>query len=332
MQGEILSSAGGGNTIMIIGIFCHLWPEAVTALRAIGECAVFPDPNDSGRDGILAKCDVVVVRSPVRLSAEALRAAPRLRLVVRAGMGLDGIDVDEASRLGIRIVAVSLSADAVAEHAMALLLALTRDIVRLDRSLREDRWEKHSAWPPGLTGRTLGIVGFGRIGRRLAELAKAFRMTVIAHDRSPERPVKQDAAIRLGLEFMSLDELAARADGVCATLPLDAGTRGMLDRRWIAGLKQGAYFLNIGRGGVVDEDSLLAALDSGSLSGVALDVFATEPPVGHPLLRSDRFLGTPHVAAQTEAAQAEIGRTVVRVIEAFAAGRDPVVDGTVGIT
>lgn len=317
---------------MKIGIFCHLQSAAVTALRARFECVVLADPGDGDRDRALVDCDAVVLRSPLSLGAEALRSAPRLRLVVRAGMGLDGIDVAEARRLGVRIVAVPLSADAVAEHAMALLLALTRDLVRLDQSLRDGRWEKHFAWPPGLGGRTLGIVGFGRIGRRLAELAHAFRMTVIAHDRSPERLVKQDAASRFEVEFLALECLAGRADCVCSTLPLAADTRGLLDRQWISHLKPGACFVNIGRGGVVDEDALLAALDSNKLKGVALDVFASEPPVAHPLLRSCRFLGTPHVAAQTEAAQADIGCAVVRVIESFAAGMDPVVEGTVKIT
>jgi phosphoglycerate dehydrogenase-like enzyme len=317
---------------MKIAILCHLWPEAVAALAVDHVCVVHAGPVDTGGADALTQCEVAVVRSPLRLGARELQAASHLRLIVRAGMGLDGLDVVEARRLGIRVVAVPLSADAVAEHVMALLLAMTRNLIRLNQTLRDGLWEKHSSRASGLTGRTLGIIGFGRIGRRVAELARAFRMTLLACDRSPQEAAKQEAARRLDVEFVSLQELGRRSECLCSTLPLNEASRDLLNRGWIEELRPGAYFVNIGRGGTVDEAALLDSLEAGRLAGVGLDVFAVEPPADSPLRHAEGFIGTPHVAAQTEAAQADIGRMVVKVIEAFAAGKDPALPGTIRVT
>jgi len=316
---------------MIIGIFCHLWPETLAALSTRHECLVLPGPGDEGRSAALARSEVVIVRSPVRLDVAALAGASKLRLIVRAGMGLDGIDTKEVARRNIALITIPLSADAVAEHVFALLLSMARDLPRHDRALRDGRWEKHATLAQGLTGRSLGIAGFGRIGRRVAELARAFRMNVLAFDRSPEKPIKEDAAIRFGVRFVSFDELAIESDCVCSTLPFDESTRRMLDSNWIRRMRSGAFFVNIGRGGVVDEDALFEALEAGNLGGVALDVFENEPPIGHPLLRCPGFVGTPHVAAQTAAAQREIGQVVERAVSAFAEGGDPAVEGTIRV-
>ena len=157
-------------------------------------------------------------------------------------------------------------------------------------------------------------------------------MTVSAFDRSPGHPAKQEVATRIGVRFLPLDDLAKESDCVCSTLPLDASTRRILDREWIRRLRPGALFVNIGRGGVVDEKALCDALENGSLGGAALDVFESEPPTDHPLLQCSGFIGTPHIAAQTAAAQREIGEVVLRAVSAFAAGHDPAVAGTVRVT
>jgi D-3-phosphoglycerate dehydrogenase len=317
---------------MKVSVFCNLWPEAMTGLTARYQCTHLPDPGYEDRAKALADSEVAIVRSPVHLDAAALAGAPDLRLIIRAGMGLDGIDVEEIARRKIALLTIPLSADAVAEHVFALLLSLARGLPHHDRALREGRWEKHAALARGLTGRSLGIIGFGRIGRRVAELAHAFRMTVCAFDRSPEKAAKQTVAIRLGVRFLPLDDLASESDCVCSTLPLDESTRRLLDREWIRRMRPGALFVNIGRGGVVDENALCDALEDGSLGGAALDVFENEPPADHPLLRCSGFIGTPHVAAQTAAAQHEIGEVVLRAVSAFAAGQDPAVPGTIRVT
>jgi D-3-phosphoglycerate dehydrogenase len=191
-----------------------------------------------------------------------------------------------------------------------------------DRALREGRWEKHGNYGLDLFGRQLGLLGFGRIGQRTAELGKAIGMTVIGSDRSPEKPAKQEAAARLGVRFVSLAELFASTDVVVMQTPLDETTRGLVDGRLLATMKRSAVLINVGRGGTVDETALYESLRDGRLAGAALDVFAREPPGASPLLTLPNFVGTPHVAAQTEDAQARVGTSVVRIIDAFAAGED----------
>jgi D-3-phosphoglycerate dehydrogenase / 2-oxoglutarate reductase len=240
--------------------------------------------------------------------------------VVRAGTGTDSIDLGRAAELGVRVVVVPGSARSVAEHAIGLLLALSRGTPRLDRAMRAGRWEKASGHGRELLGKCLGAVGFGRVGRSVAEIASALGMSVVACDRSPERGEKRAAAERLGVDFAPLHAVLARADAVSVQVPLDATTRKLIDESALGLMKRDAVLVNVGRGGVVDEVALHAALVAGRISGAALDVFETEPPGAHPLLLLDNFIGTPHVAAQTVDAQTAIGDEVVRVIEEFARG------------
>jgi D-3-phosphoglycerate dehydrogenase len=282
--------------------------------------AVQPGPDELRR--VLAEAEAVILRSGVRLDRAALEAAPRLRLIVRAGVGLDQIDAACAEQRAIRIVMVPHSADGVAEHTIALLLAVRRKVVWLHRRLQEGRWEKQAGVGGELGGHCLGLLGFGRIGRRTAELARAFRMSVLAHDRSPEKQDKQEAALRLGVFFVSLEELFSQSDAVVIQAPLNEATRGLVDARLLGLMRPDAVLVNVGRGGIVDEEALYEALIQGRLGGAALDVFAVEPPGDNPLLRLDNFVGTPHVAAQTVEAQRSIGAAVVRAVEAFAKGDD----------
>ena len=240
---------------------------------------------------MLADAEAVVVRSGVRLDRAALEAAPNLRLIVRAGAGLDQIDVTCAAERGVRVVVLPLSADAVAEHAFALLLAVQRKVAWLHRRLREQHWEKQAGVGRQLSGHTLGLLGFGRVGRRIAELGQAFRMTVLAHDRSPDKPDKQEAATRLGVRFVGLDELFSESDAVILQAPLTEQTRGLVGARLLGRMRRDAVLVNVGRGGVVDEAALYDALREGRIGGAALDVFAAEPPGDSPLLRLDNFVG-----------------------------------------
>ena len=240
---------------------------------------------------------------------------------------MEGIDLECAREREVAVVLVPVSARSVAEHVLGLMLALCRRIPSLDRSLRAGRWEKHDHLGCELGGRTLGLLGFGRIGVQTAGLARAFGMTLLAHDRTPHKPWKQEAAARVGLRFVDLNALFAQSDVVSIQTPLNSGTRGLVGRDLLQSMKPGSFLINVGRGGVVDEVAAAGLLAGGHLAGAALDVFAHEPPLKSPLMQLDSFVGTPHVAAQTMEAQRQIGRVVVAAIEAFAAGKSPAVPG-----
>jgi phosphoglycerate dehydrogenase-like enzyme len=306
---------------MNVAILSPIWPGAVEELKSRHRCTVAAGGGPEEVRRLLADAEAAVVRSNVRLDRAALEAAPRLRLVLRAGAGLDGIDLDCARERGVRVQPLASSVDAVAEHAFALLLALARKVAWLHRRLCEGSWEKQAGVGQELGGKTLGVLGFGRNGRRTAEMARAFRMNVLAHDRSPQRPEKQQAAAALGVRFVGPGELFESSDAVVVAAPLNEQTRGLVGADLLGRMRPGALLVNVGRGGVVDEAALYDALKSGRLSGAALDVFATEPVGDSPLLRLDNFLGTPHVGGQTADAQRRIGEAVVRAVDDFAAGR-----------
>jgi phosphoglycerate dehydrogenase-like enzyme len=307
---------------MNIAILSPIWPDALTRLETRHHCIVAVRPESAVLHRVLNEAEIVVLRSPVRLDRAALQAAPRCRLIIRAGMGLEGIDLTCARERGILVVIVPLSAQSVAEHSLGLMLALYHRIAWYDRSLRANRWEKNSGYGMNLFGKHLGLLGFGRIGIRIAELARAFGMTLSAHDRSPDRPHKREAAQRLSVRRVGLEELFAAVDILTVQTPLNETTRGLVGHRLLEMVKPHAILVNVGRGGVVDEQALYEALAGGRLAGAALDVFATEPPGEKPLLRLDNFIGTPHVAAQTVDAQHQVGDAIVNLVEAFAVGND----------
>lgn len=302
---------------MDLAILSPIWPEAVARLRERHDCREVFQPGPDELRRILSEVEGVVVRSGVRLDRAMLEAAPRLRLIVRAGMGLDGIDQSFARERGIHLILLPLSAGAVAEHIFALLLGLARKVTWLDRRLRAGHWEKHAGLGGELGGKSLGLLGFGRIGRRAAELGSAFRMTVLTHDRSPDRPEKQEAARRLGVRFVGLEELFKSSDALSIQLPLNDESRDLVGSQLLGRMRPGALLVNVGRGRIVDEGILHDLLREGRLGGAALDVFAREPAGDNPLLQLDNFIGTPHVGAQTLEAQREIGEAVVRAIGKF---------------
>ena len=307
---------------MKVAVLCLLWPEALRQLQSRHDCAASVHPDEAAKLRLVEDAEVVVLRSPVVLDRATIEKAPRLRLAVRAGVGWDNVDRVAAAERGIQTVCVPVSARSIAEHVFGLALALYRSIPRLHRSLQEGRWEKHLGFGRELSGKTLGLLGFGRIGIATAEISRAFRMALLACDRSPWKPHKQTAARALGVELVDLAELFARADVLTIQLPLDDGTRYLVGAELIARMKPDALLVNVGRGRIVDEDALYRALCDGRIAGAASDVFATEPPGRHPLFELDNFVATPHVGAQTVEAQREVGENVVRIIDAFAAGDD----------
>lgn len=258
----------------------------------------------------------LIIRSETRVTADLLAAASRLQVIGRAGSGVDNIDLEAAGRRGILVVhAPGGSVLAVAEHTMVLLLALVRHIPAASGSLKAGRWEKSRFMGVELSGKTLGILGLGKIGREVARLAQAFSMRVLACD--PFVAVGQ--AQQAGVMMLSQAEVLQQADFVTlhAALPPGPGEAAtLIGARELRLLKPGAYLVNCARGSLVDEAALLAALEQGCLAGAALDVFSQEPveddPVLRRLLSHERVLVTPHLGASTREAQARVALEVAR--------------------
>jgi len=260
----------------------------------------------------LPQAQALLVRSETKVTAEMLAQAPQLRVIGRAGIGVDNIDVEEATRRGIAVFnAPGGNTVSAAEHTIGLLLALVRKIPWADASMRRGEWDRQRFLGTELRGKTVGIVGLGRIGAHVATLARAFGMSVLAYD-----PYVTEARAReLQVELLPLDQLLPRADVVSLHLPLTKETRSLIDRRRIGQMKAGAVLLNCARGGLVDEEALLEALEQGRLAGAAIDVFEAEPlPADSPLRRTDRVILTPHLAASTAEAQEQVSLEICRIV------------------
>lgn len=267
---------------------------------------------------IVGDFDALVVRSGTQVTRDILEAGvPRLRVVGRAGIGVDNVDVPAATELGILVVnAPTANLLSATEHTFALLLALARNVAAADRSMKEGTWDRKAFVGAELQGKTIGIIGFGRIGQRVARRAQAFEMTVLAYDPFLDDEVVQrhDATPR------PLDALLAEADVVTLHVPLTDDTRGLLNAERIGLLRPDALLVNCARGGVVDEVALLDALENGRLAGAGVDVFAEEPPTDWRLAQHPRVVATPHLGAQTQEAQIRISTQTARMVLAALAG------------
>jgi len=263
----------------------------------------------------LEGCDGLLVRSATRVTAELLEAAPRLRVVGRAGVGVDNVDLAAATRRGVLVVNTpGGSSVAVAELALGLMLSVSRHVVEATKSLEAGRWEKKRLQGRELAGKTLGVVGIGNVGSVLVARAQAMGMRVIAYDPF----IAAEAAARMGARLVPLDALWGEADVVSLHVPLTEQTRGLVDRAVLARMKRGAILINCARGGLVDEAALADALRSGHLGGAGFDVFATEPPApDNPLLGLDGFVCTPHIGGSTDEAQAAIAVAVADQVASY---------------
>jgi D-3-phosphoglycerate dehydrogenase len=263
----------------------------------------------------LAGVHGLAVRSTTRVTAELLEAVSDLKIIGRAGIGVDNIDVQAASRRGV-IVMNTPSGNAIttAEHALFLLCSLARHIPQATASMKQGKWEKQRFKGTELFGKTLAVIGLGNIGRIVADRARGLHMKVVAYD-----PVlAPDAAERLGAELLPLEEIWKRADAISVHTPLTDDTRGLIGKETLAQMKPGVFIVNCARGGIVDEKALLEALDSGKVGGAALDVFTEEPPPPrHPLVLHDRVICTPHLGASTEEAQEKVAVQVAEQMVAF---------------
>jgi D-3-phosphoglycerate dehydrogenase len=272
--------------------------------------------ESSPLEEIIGGYDAIVIRSASKLTADLIARGTRLKVIGRAGVGVDNVDVDAATRQGI-VVANAPESNVVsaAEHAVGLLLALARNIPQAHAALVDGRWERSKWGGVEVADKVLGVLGFGRIGRLVARRALGLQMKVVAYDPfvAPER------FRELGAEAASFDEVLERADFLTLHLPLNDETRGAIDAAAIARMKDGARLVNAARGDLVDVDALVAALESGKLAGAAVDVFPKEPYDG-PLLAAPNVVVTPHLAASTEEAQDRAGVIVAEQVAAALEG------------
>jgi D-3-phosphoglycerate dehydrogenase / 2-oxoglutarate reductase len=262
-------------------------------------------------EALIGNYDAVVVRSTTRLGERQIAAARRLRMIVRGGVGTDNIDLAAAASRGIAVFNTpSASTVSVAELALGLLLALARRIPQADAALKSGRWAKKELSDGiELEGKTLGIIGVGRIGGALGRRAAALGMVVVGTDKELEPAGRFE-----GLDILSLEELLPRADFVSVHVPLSEEGRAEIGGKEIARMKDGVLLINCARGGVVDEEALLEALESGKVRGAALDVFAEEPPRDPRLARHPRVVCTPHLGASTREGQARIGMEIAQIL------------------
>jgi D-3-phosphoglycerate dehydrogenase/(S)-sulfolactate dehydrogenase len=264
---------------------------------------------------IIPEYDALAVRSATRVDARLLEKAVRLKVVGRAGVGIDNVDIEAATRRGVVVMNTpGGSSTTVAELTLAHMLALARHVAQATASVKAGKWEKKRFQGHELAGKTLGVVGIGNIGSIVVQRCLAMRMRVIAYDPF----ISAEAAAKLGVEQVTLEQLWREADVVSLHVPLTEQTRNVVDAATLARMKRGALLVNCARGGLVDERALAEALASGRLGGAALDVFEKEPPApDHPLLRLDNFICTPHLGASTDEAQAAVAVAIAEQLAAY---------------
>ena len=251
----------------------------------------------------IGEYDALVVRSETKVTEPVIEAGRNLKVVARAGIGVDNIDLDAATRAGIAVVNAPVgNTVAAAEHTMALMLALARNVPQAYASMKDGQWQRSAFMGIEVRNKTLGIIGLGRVGSEVARRASSFGMRLIAYDPF----VAPDFASRLGVTTMPLEELLPQADFITLHTPLTAGTTKLISKPQLVMMKPGARLINVARGELIDEDDLLEALENEQLAGAALDVFTNEPPGDIPLLKHPRLMATPHLGASTQEAQREV--------------------------
>ena len=313
------SPAAASQPRPIVVVADPLAPEGLALLRERCDVRTPQGPDELRAD--LATATALLVRSETKVTAALLDQAPQLLIVGRAGVGVDNIDVAAATARGVYVVnAPTGNVHAAAEHAIALALALLRNIVPADTSVRRGEWTRSALLGHELRGKTLGLIGIGRVGSLVARRAAAFEMRILAHD-----PFATEGLARaLGAELVDLDRLLGEADVVSLHAPLTDKTRGLIGAAALAMMKPTAILVNCARGEIVDQDALADALVRGAISGAALDVFPEEPlPAGARIRTAPRTILTPHIAGSTVEAQQHVAADVARQVLAVVAGEVP---------
>jgi D-3-phosphoglycerate dehydrogenase len=281
-------------------------------LRKDFQVDVRPELAKEGLAKEIAPYEALIVRSQTQVTAEVLDAAESLKVVARAGIGLDNVDVEAATRRGVMVVnAPQSNIVSAAEHTLALLLAQARNVPQASADLKAGRWERSKWQGVELQGKTIGVIGLGRVGAMVATRVAAFGMRVIAFD--PYVP--RERAKEMGVELMpTLEALLVQSDFITIHLPRTPDTEGLIGERELALVKEGARIVNTARGGIVDEEALAKAIEDGHLAGAGLDVFAAEPTTESPLFGLDEVVVTPHLGASTVEAQDKAGATIAEMV------------------
>ncbi len=270
------------------------------------------DPE--GLKGIIGQYHGLVIRSATKVTKDLLQAADALKVIGRAGIGLDNVDIPAATEKDIVVMNTpggnTVSA---AEHAIAMMLSLTRNIPRGTATLKQGLWEKKQLQGREVFKKTLGVIGCGNIGSIVADRARGLKMKVIVHDPCFTSELIEE----LGHESVPLEELYTRSDYITIHVPKDESTSNMIDAKAFSLMKDGVMLINCSRGGIVEENDLYEALISGKVSGAAMDVFKEEPPGDHPLLKLDQFIATPHLGASTKEAQINVAVAVAKQMIAY---------------
>ena len=305
----------------IVLLYEQIHEDALALLREKAEVRLAQSLAEEELLTEVREVEGIIVRAGGAVTRRIMENAPRLKVVGRHGVGVDTIDVEAATAHGVYVVNTPWApVEPVAEHVLGMMLALSKNIVRADKALRRGKWQVRREYiGQTLFGKTLGIVGFGRIGQRVAELCLPFKMSILYHD-----IVEQgEAAERLGAQKVSLEELLRRADYVSLHVPLTPATRHLIGARQLALMKPTAYLINTARGPVVDEAALIEALREGRIAGAGLDVYEQEPaPPDNPLFALPNVVLTPHMASHTQEAMREMAMVVKDVI-AVLEGREP---------
>ncbi|RPJ40422.1 MAG: hydroxyacid dehydrogenase [Chloroflexi bacterium] len=294
--------------------------DGLALLRTAGNVTSNPKVTPEELAALLPDYDALIVRSRTKVKGALLEAGTKLKVVGRAGVGIDNIDVAGAVKMGITVVNSPMAASiTVAEHALGLMLAMARAIPQADASIKAGRWEKSAFMGSELYGKQLGIMGLGRIGEQVAHLAAAFGMKVNAYDPF----LNSEQIIQRGAAPMSFADILASSDYLSLHLPLTSTTRGLIGTTEIQSMKKGARVVSISRGGIIDEVALCEALENGHLAGAALDVFANEPPHPCTITQHPKVICTPHVGAQTHEAQARAGLAIAEEVITVLNGKEP---------
>ena len=295
----------------------ELSPATVEALGPDFEIRDVDGTDRAALLGALSDAEAVLIRSATKIDAEAIAAAPKLKVVARAGVGLDNVDIKASTRAGVMVVnAPTSNIISAAELTIGHILSLARHIPAGNASLTGGEWKRSKYTGTELYEKTIGIIGLGRIGALITARLQAFGTTIIAYDPY----VTSARAQQLGVQLVSLDELLERADFVTIHMPRTPETIGMIGDDQLALMKKSAYVVNVARGGLIDEDALHRALTTGTIAGAGLDVFVTEPPLDSPLLKLENVVVTPHLGASTAEAQEKAGVSVARSVRLALSG------------
>ncbi len=291
-------------------------PEGLTPLLHDSEVILIQETVEEAADK-LHEIDAILVRSATRVTKELMDKMPALKIIARAGVGVDNIEIPEATQRGIVVVnAPDGNTLSTAEHTFAMMSSLVRHIPQAYSSLKNGRWERSSFTGTELNGKILGIVGMGRIGAEITKRAKAFGMTVFAFDPY----LTAEKAKQLNVIPLSIDELVERVDILTVHTPLTKETKGIINKERMMKAKKGLFVINCARGGIIDEDDLYDCITNGHVAGAALDVFVEEPPVDNKLLQLDTVIATPHLGASTKEAQLNVASQVAQEVLTFLKG------------